>query len=384
MTPQKLTGFHKFVTFVLVAILIILVLGFAVNGWQTNENLPDSGDVGNKTDDTDNNDTNENGNPPNDNNQAPPEDNREPPDPLPPEVEPIVYISPITGLEISEERYNTAPTGVVVDPKAPLYGVSDSELSIEFPIEDGSSRLLVYSANEDILWKIGALKATRSFISEMSGFFGGIVVSYGKDDVIVYDAWETDAFSLDLSLYSDCYYIENTLYVYTSENMIELAKTKKPQLQTQSFYKNAPFDFYENASFRGTGSASTVIIPYSDKNETELYFHEKSGQYLYYKSANRKMDMLTGQNIAYKNVFVLFADSTTYEKAEGSELVIDVATGGKGYYVSNGTYTEFIWKTDVSGTLSFFTLSGETLKVNPGNSYISFYKSSSVSKVTII
>lgn len=384
MTPQKLTGFHKFVTFVLVAILIILVLGFAVNGWQTNENLPDSGDVGNKTDDTDNNDTNENGNPPNDNNQEPPEDNQEPQEPLPPEVEPIIYISPITGLEISEERYNTAPTGVVVDPKAPLYGVSDSELSIEFPIEDGSSRLLVYSANEDILWKIGALKATRSFISQMSGFFGGIVVSYGKDDVIVYDAWETDAFLLDLSLYSDCYYIENTLYVYTSENMVELAKTKKPQMQTQIFYKNAPFDFYENSSFRGTGNASTVIIPYSDKNETELYFHEKSGQYLYYKSANRKMDMLTGQNIAYKNVFVLFADSTTYEKAEGSELVIDIASGGKGYYASNGTYTEFIWKTDVSGTLSFFTLSGEILKVNPGNSYISFYKSSCVSKVNII
>ncbi len=383
MTPQKLTGFHKFVTFVLIAILIILVLGFAVNGWQTNENLPDSGDVGNKTDDTDNN-KNENENPPNDNNnQPPPEDNQEPPEVLPPQ-EAIVYISPITGLEISEERYNTAPIGVVLDPKAPLYGVSDSEIAIEFPTEDGSSRLLVYSTDEDVLWKVGALKPTRSFISKMSEFFGGIVVSYGKDDIIVYDAWETDAFSLDLSLYSDCYYFENTLYVYTSENMIELAKTKKPQLQTQSFYKNAPFDFYENSSFRGTGNASTVIIPYSDKNETELYFHEKSGQYLYYKSANRKMDMLTGQNIAYKNVFILFADSTTYEKAEGSELVIDIASGGKGYYASGGTYTEFIWKTDVSGALSFFTLSGEILKVNPGNSYISFYKSSNASKVNII
>ena len=96
------------------------------------------------------------------------------------------------------------------------------------------------------------------------------------------------------------------------------------------------------------------------------------------------MDMLTGQNIAYKNVFLLFADSTTYEKAEGSELVIDIASGGKGYYASNGTYTEFIWKTDVSGTLQFFTLSGEILKVNPGNSYISFYKSSNASKVTLI
>jgi hypothetical protein len=38
---------------VLIAILTILVVGFAVNGWQSDDNLPDSGDVGNKTDDTD-------------------------------------------------------------------------------------------------------------------------------------------------------------------------------------------------------------------------------------------------------------------------------------------------------------------------------------------
>ena len=96
------------------------------------------------------------------------------------------------------------------------------------------------------------------------------------------------------------------------------------------------------------------------------------------------MDMLTGENVSYKNVFILFADATTYEKAEGSELVIDVNSGGKGYYISNGTYSEFVWKTDVSGALTFFTLSGEILKVNPGNSYISFYKSSNSYKVNII
>ena len=166
--------------------------------------------------------------------------------------------------------------------------------------------------------------------------------------------------------------------------MIELAKGKKSEAQLDVFYKSAPFDFCESASFRGTATASTVIIPFSDKNETELYYHEKSGKYLYYKSANRKMDMLTGENVSYKNVFVLFADSTTYEKSEGSELVMDVASGGKGYYASEGTYTEFLWSTDVSGALNFYTLSGEKLKVNPGNSYICYYKSSALSKVTVI
>ncbi len=390
MTPQKLTGFHKFVCFVLIAILVIFVLGFAANGWQASDKLPDSGDVGNKTDDTDENDNLNGTNDKNDTqnnesleNKNPPED---PPkeDPLPPVEEPIIYINPMTGLQISENRYNTVPVGTVVNPSAPLYGVSDSDLAIEFPIEDGSSRLLVYNSSEEVLWKIGALTSTRNFISGMSNFFGGIIVSYGQDDVVIYDAWEENAFLLDISKYSDCYYVENTLYVYTSENMIDLAKTKKVQMQSENYYKTAPFDFYDAANFVGTGSATTVIIPYSEKNETELYYHQQSGQYLYYKSANRKMDMLTGKNISFKNVFILFADATTYEKAEGSELVMDVLSGGKGYYISNGRYTEFIWKTDISGALSFYSLSGEKLKVNPGNNYFAYYKSSNTSKVNLI
>ena len=390
MTPQKLTGFHKFVSFVLIAILVIFILGFAVNGWQANENLPDSGDVGNTTDDTDeNNDENATDNEDDTQNNESIKDENTPEDPPvtepePPEEEIPIYINPITGLQVSESKYNTVPTGTVLNPTAPLYGVSDSELSIEFPIEDGSSRLLVYNTSEEVLWKIGALAPTRKFISGMSNFFGGIVVSYGEDDIIIYDAWETDAFLLDISKYSDCYYAENTLYVYTSENMIELAKTKKSQVQSQIYYKSAPYDFYADESFLGTGNASTVIIPYSDKNETELYYHEKSGEYLYYKSANRKMDMLTGKNISYKNVFILFADATTYEKSGGSELVVDIISGGRGYYISNGRYVEFTWSTDVSGALSFFSLNGEKLKVNPGNNYFAYYKSSSASKVRLI
>ena len=218
----------------------------------------------------------------------------------------------------------------------------------------------------------------------MTDFFGGIVVSYGKDDVTVYDPWDDEPFSIDLSKYNDCYYVENTLYVYTSETVIDLAKTKKPQLQTQNYYKSAPYDFYESEAFTGTGSASTVIIPYSEKNETELYYHEKSGQYLYFKSANRKMDMLTGKNISFKNVFIIFADSTTYDRSEGSTMVLDTTSGGKGYYISNGQYVEFTWQTDLLGALSFYTLNGERLKVNPGNSYYAYYKSSNISAVTLL
>ncbi len=390
MTPQKLTGFHKFVCFVLIAILVILVIGFVANGWEANENIPGSGDVGNSTDDTDNSNDN-NGTNNNDTQNTPPAEDNENSDNNPPdteqdipEKEPIIYINSMTGLKISEESYTRVPYAILMNPSSPLYGVSSSDFTIEFPIEDGTTRLLVYDSSDEILWKIGALAPTRKFISRVCDFFGGIIISHGEDDKTSYDIHEGNSFTVDISKYSDCHYIENGQHIYTTENMIELAKNKTANYQPIYQYKTAPYEFYENSSFIGTGSATTIIIPYSTKNETELYYHEKTGEYLYYKSSNRKMDMLTGKNISYKNVFILFADATTYEKSEGSELVIDVVSGGKGYYASEGKYTEFTWKTDISGELSFYTLSGEKLKVNPGKSYFTYYKSSCISMINLI
>ena len=84
--------------------------------------------------------------------------------------------------------------------------------------------------------------------------------------------------------------------------------------------------------------------------------------------------MLNGKNISYDNVFILFANATTYEKADGTELVIDTLSGGAGYYVSKGFAVEIRWCVDDSGDLQFLTLSGEKLTVNRGNSYIGYYK----------
>lgn len=387
MTPQKLTGFHKFVCFVIVAIIVILVIGFVANGWKADENIPGSGDVGNSTNDTDENltnngtikdDTLDNTGSQNNSGESPPNSESEPTE------APTIYKHLLTGLEISKGRYDCVPLAVVINPSAPSYGVSNADIAIEFPIEDGTTRMVVYDSSEQTLWKIGAVMPTRKFISAISIFFGGIIISYASDDKIEYDVAHQNSFVLDISKHQDCYYMENAELVYTSETMVETAKLNTSNYQPIYQYKTAPYDFYDTPTRVGMGSASAIIIPHSDKSGTELYYNEKSGKYFYYKSATPKNDMLTGESISYKNVFILFANSTTYEKAEGNQLVVDIFSGGKGYYASDGNYIEFVWKTTSTGELSFFTLSGEKLKVNPGNAYFTYYKSSFSSNIKFI
>lgn len=380
MNSFKLSSFQKFICLILIVVLVVFAVGFAAEGWQPPaEDIPNDGDENNNSNNNEENndqqipDTGNNDNSGNNN-----EGSNETPD----EPEIPTYISVATGLQITEGEFNATPMGIVVDPMMPMYGISDSDISIEFPIEDGSSRMLCYTTCEDVMWKIGCLKATRDYISSMSSFFGGIVVSYGKDDIVAYDAWETDKLELDLSAHADCFYVENTLYVYTSESLIESAKEREKETLNSVGYANMPYSFADKDSSVGKNEATVVNIPYSLQNETTLYYNELTMQYLYYKSGNRKMDMLTGKNVAFTNVFVLFSNATTFENSSGSQLVIDTVSGGKGYYISSGKLAEFNWSTDRSGNLIFKNLMGEKLSVNRGNSYIAFFKASNSSKIT--
>lgn len=368
MKSIKLGNLQRLLTFVLIAIMLIGTVGFAVNGWQQGEMPPNE-------ETPDNND----GIPGDDNtvDTNPPTDNTTPPtDELPPEeIELPKFYNTYTGLETTEEYSKNTPIGFVINPSMPIYGISNSDITIEFPIEDGSTRLLTYTTNDSLLWKVGSLSPTRAFITGMSNFFGGIVISYGNDDIVKYSAWDTDKFNLDLSRHSDCYYIENTLYVYTSKDKVAEAESRNNIYGTSN--SKIPFKFsadFEN--IYGSTEASTVTIPYSQSQKTEFQYSETSKEYLYFKDGQRKIDMLNGKNISFSNLFILFCNATTYEKSEGTELVLDTTSGGRGYYISLGTKTEITWSVSSEGALEFRTLSGEELTVNRGTSYIGYYKAS--------
>lgn len=380
MKSLKMNGLQRLLSFVLIAVLLICIVGFAAGGWQSNpDNEPDSGNVGDKTDKTDENTDGDNSN---DTEQNTPPANDTPDDTeTPPVPEPPKYYSTVTGLEITEEQSTAIPLGFVIDPSATLYGNSYADITFEFPIENGNTRMLSYISNVAALWKIGSLAPTRAFISGTSNFFGGVVISYGNDDIIKYSAWDASKIEIDISAVSACYYVENTLYIYTSKDMVNLALNNSV-LSSNNGYKNAPYNFAElETNITGTADAKTVIIPYSKSNETEFYYSEISEQYLYFKTGTRKVDMLNGKNLSFTNVFILFANATTYEKATGTELIMDTSTGGAGYYISRGTVTEIHWSLNGSGDLEFNTLSGEKLTVNRGNSYIGYFKASNASDV---
>lgn len=374
MKSLKTNSLQRLLSFLLIAVLLVCVIGFAASGWQAeNKDEPDSGKVGDQTDKTDENTDGDNSETKQPTNSDTPQDSLE--------NEPPKFFNKFTGLEISEQQFSTYPIGFTLTPTAPLYGISSADMTFEFPLESGKTRLLSYTTDYSSLWKIGTLAPTRDYISTTSKLIGGIVVCYGNDDIVKYSAWNANEINLDISKISGCYFVENTLYVYTNTDMLNSASQSSGSLKCENYHE-APYIFSDNL-ISGTAEASTVLIPYSDSDETELYYSATGEQYLYFKSGTRKVDMLNGKNIAYSNVFILFADSTTYEKADGTELVFDNLSGGSGYYISKGYMSEIRWCVNEDGILEFKTLNGEKLAVNKGNAYVTYYKASEAYKVTV-
>ena len=370
MEESKSLNLHKAIPAIILAVILILMVGIAVNGWQQKNYGENSGEDGILTDNTDNpnGDTDENEGTADNNTSDTKEDDKT-------QKEPELKFY-LTGLEASEDEYLNNPYAIVCDYGAPLYGISGAELVIEIPIEDGKTRLVVYNTDASLLGKLGALMPTRDYISTITKFFGGILVARGDDDIVSYKSISS-TLHIDMSKHLEYCYIENGKSFYTDGTNLDVVKNIESIDST--LYKNSemPFDFCEYFDkIELNGTASKVTLPYADGYETVLFYDRENGRYTLQKGGKNKVDMLDGKTASFVNAFILFADSMTYEKSSGTETVIETATSGGGYYISGGGVIEIRWSVDEKNQLIFKTLNGDKLTVNRGESYIAYYKSS--------
>ena len=233
--------------------------------------------------------------------------------------------------------------------------------------------------------KIGSIAPTRSFISNISKFFGAITVSVGNDDSVEYVGCDMKNSHFDLSLYSGYHYTEFTHFNYSNGALINAGISNANIGTATNTLHTLPYNFAEFGGEKILGSlqAKSIILPYSQGSETELYYSEAEMKYTFAKAGTVKNDMLNDSKVCFDNVFVLFADTVTYESDEASEMVMDTLNEGDGYYITYGTAIKIKWQANETGNLIFMTEDGKALTVNRGTSYIGYVKSSLKNSVKI-
>lgn len=358
MKSSKDGNLLRLIAIFLVAITLVLTVGFAADGWQSSI-------------DSDTPDNSEN---------TPSEDITPPPVLTVPD-----HLSYITGLEITKEEAESAEICYILDCTQTLYGIAASKLTIEIPTENGATRLIAYiDENVTVLPKIGSITKTRDYISNIASFFGGFMIHCGEDDIVDYSSIDVRDSQIDLLGHVGYYYTENDKNVYTNKNLVEALMLSQGISAPDSSTFKMPFDFidYFATPIKSGENARSVTVSYSKDNVTK-FSYSVDGEYIISKNGTNIVDSRSGKFVSYENVFVLFADATTYEKMDGMETVIDTATSGVGYYFTEGTKYSIRWYCDDTGSLVFLSDNGMKLSVNRGKSYVAYAKSTTYSSLLI-
>ena len=362
----------KLVAFFVIALVISCTVSFAANGWQSFVVDTPSSDK-----------TVSNDNKGNVNEDKTDEENNTNTD-IPVVVPEQTYYHPITGLQTDANGAGTRPLCFVFSSQDPLYGISSSYLTIEIPTEYGNTRLLCFTDDAKTLGKIGSLAPSRGYISNFAAYFGGVLLSYGNDDTVDYDSLALGS-HLDFLATTGYCYSEYNSFIYTNADLVNAIINNSNVNTNYTDVITLPYDFNngDESINDETRIANTISISYSDGNSTHLVYSSTDECFYLSKNSGVKTDLLNDKMLKYENAFVLFADSTTYESDNATELIIDTYTKGTGLYFGNGSYVEISWERDADDNLVFYDDSGNKLSVNRGASYIGFVKSSMKSSVKI-
>lgn len=370
MKNTKTSSLLRLVAFLLITVVLIGAVGLVSEGM--NAKPPASSTDGEEN----------NGNSTSDGEQSTTPPTIEVPEITPPS--PPEFVNYLSGLECTKEGADIIPTAYLLDSSMPLYGMSDSILSIEFPIEDGTSRILMYTDTTKSLGKIGSITKTRKFINTLCSYFGGILVHNGEDDSVSYSMGKQDVYAIDLSKSSSYAYSEGSSYLYTNASLMTNALDNSRVPTRFSSFPKLPYTFrgYFDVNVKGSESAKRIQIPFSTDHRVSLLYDEEAECYIYQRNGVNRVDLHNGEYISYDNAFVLFCDSTTYERSDATELVLDTETGGTGYYFTGGTMMKILWNKDSGGDLCFTDTKGDILCINRGTTYMAFYKTTAKAQIT--
>ena len=282
------------------------------------------------------------------------------------------YYNPLTGLASESDLSFARPVAICIGSTAGAlsdFGLRDAEMVIEAPVENGETRLTLITATYAGAKQLGAVGITRPYLQAFGSFFGAVSVCAGTDDRLqstgatvfpsidyARDGLSTVFFKTEE--HGDRLFTSGTRLIGALENFEKIGATLPYQL----------VPYAESVTYSG-GQANGVVIPYSGAYVTQFSYDNAKQMYICTQNAAMRSENAE-QTLSFKNLLLFTCESSVHHKVTGTEFELNTQSGGSGYYVTNGSYTEIQWTTDETGKLLITDSQGDLLTVNRGNTYI--------------
>lgn len=293
--------------------------------------------------------------------------------------EPPAVLNPLTGLpEYSAELLGNRPVMIMINnhkSSRPQWGLTTPDVVFETVTEGGITRMLWMYADKSLIpEKVGSIRSARHYYIQIARGFDAIFVHWGGSTYAYNELHKGVIDNID-GMSSGKYFardksrgsaIEHTGYT-TGSNITKVISNKKYRTQIKSEFKN-PFNFAEEKRSLPGGACQTLEFSFSKNFSYTYKYNALDGLYYSYLGSGAFVDS-KGVQQSFTNAVIIYASVSSLNDAK-ARVTVDFS-GGKGVYVSNGTYENITWKKggDLS-KLRFFASDGSELQLNPGRSYI--------------
>lgn len=307
-------------------------------------------------------------------------------------------LNPLTGLyEKDFDAEGKRPFAVVVEnsaPARPQWGISTPDVLIEGLAEGGITRMLLLYGDVKQIPKIGPIRSARHDFVEFAECFDAIFVhagwsTYAKqkiqrenvDSVNGILGYKVQFFHRDKTRKNVG--IEHTGYS-NGEYITATVDYLKYRRDIKSGYENVlTFLGSSDNAVKPEGDCSNVSFVFSSQNKHSLAYDASKDVYLDSLNGSPRKDFESNQ-LKYKNILIL----NCYVKLMGDSAgCVDMAleSSNTGYYISHGGYEKITWTKTGYGLNSKLVINnshGETLSMNPGNTYIAVVPTSQSSSIS--
>ncbi len=316
----------------------------------------------------------------------------EPATEVPTEKKPVVkeVVNPLTGeYGFNEKAKGKRPIAVMVSnikEALPQYGVEDADIIYELPVEGGITRLMTVYADYTNVPDVCSVRSCRYYYPILAYGMDAIYCHWGSDKTIALDTLYSlgiDRFDgnenslgygtvFERDKYRSQYYDTEHTGCLRGGKLEEAIEEMGYRTQINDENKNGAFKFNTPDSPKAPigETCKEIELEYSDSYYSTFEYDDKNDVYMKYHSGTAHNDGVTGNQLAFTNVFAL--ETYTSLRADGKHINVGLESGD-GYYASMGKVQEMTWsKESNSSPLKFYDKSGKELVVNAGKSYIGF------------
>ena len=311
-------------------------------------------------------------------NENAPEQSEEPPE------EVFEYINPLTGEGMHEDISMNRPVAIMINniqQAQPQCGISDADVIYELPAEGGVTRMLAIFQDLEDIESIGSIRSLRSYYLQLTQSYDAILVHAGGSDEAYGDLKRTGWDHIDgvMGNYSvDPFYRDKSRMQYGTEHslfatgngLLDCIESKEFRPEHEKGFTYG-YTFSETAGEQCTTDAEYVKVIFNTGKNTSFTYDKDTGLYTGYQFGKVYQDGSSEEDMTFRNLIILSTKMNVYDGK--GRLTVNLTSGGSGYFLCDGKYTEINWARDDGEGFTFTTTDGTPVDLGIGRTYVAIY-----------